>query len=271
MNLDFSQYPELDGPIVLLIGCSLDTPERLHLHDDAVIEANAQTVEIIDVRLGADDMWWIHPFKEDSMFQIFRRYTRKSYHTILKWMDSDKFVSDVRAFLAEMVENATSLEQLPENWLELVSLVVLGEQLEPRMSRYTCRVFEDWFPDAKFRESRFQGAVQPIWRDAEVAELRQQPSPAEVLEWPVVQLPGLGRGTAAAIRAGEVGTIGRLVSLPEQKLRTHALLSVDQIEDLRAAVECLGLKLGMTEEEIEEVRADYRHPSAQPAQIMRAS
>lgn len=65
MNLDFSQYPELDGPIVLLIGCPSGIPRKLHLLDDVVIEANAQTVEIIDIQLEEDALWWVSPWQED--------------------------------------------------------------------------------------------------------------------------------------------------------------------------------------------------------------
>jgi len=151
MNLDFSQYPELNGPIVLLIGCPRDASDRLRLLDDTLVEANAQTVEVIDVLLDSETRWWILPFQEDSMFQIFKRYTRKSYQTIVKWIGTDKFVVDVREFLGQLVHDSTSLEHLPENWPELVSLVILGESIQPESNPYVHHVFDGWFPNAQFR------------------------------------------------------------------------------------------------------------------------
>lgn len=266
MNLDSSRYPELNGPIVLLMGCPCpsDTLEKLHLLDSAVIEANAQTVEVIDVRLAEDERWWVCPWREDSMVQIFRRYTRKSYNTINKWRESDKFVTDVREFLTGKIESSTSLEQLPENWPELVSLVILDEQLEPSESHYTPRVFDGWFPHAKFRENRFQGAIQPIWRNAEVTPIADaaKPTPAEVLDWPLDQLHTRlsdeaarnVRGFVQSVRETD-GTlrVRHLVRVSRQEM-ADAKFTDNVIEGFEEALREHHLWLGMNDEQIDQVR-----------------
>lgn len=254
MNLDFSAYPELDGPIVLLFGCKQGTQEKLHLLYDAVIEANAQTVEVIDVRLANDQRWWILPFREDSMFQIFRRYTRKSYHTINKWRESDKFVQDVREFLAELVEQETSLEQLPANWPELVSLVILDGSLETNDSPYAQRVFDGWFPNAKFREY-FNGlGTLAIWRDAEVASIEsgRKPVKFDMLEWPISQLQSRLSNEALSLVEGVVpsGKVLGLVQLTREQLHAEGHFTDNVLDGIEEALKEHVLKLGMTSLEI---------------------
>ena len=253
MNLDFSDYPELEGPIVLLIGCLPSETEDLRdkLYDNLLIEANAQTVEFIHVRL--DTYWWDDPTLYDNLHRLLDLFPRKSKQTALKWIETDGFVKEVRKLLTQRVEKATSLETLPANWPELVSLAILDVDAE---TSYVQRVFDGWFPNAQFRANQGRGKTIAIWRDAEVTPIQQvgKPAPGVVLGWLLERVPGFPAPVVRKLEDVRTGfTIEMLVRFDRDGLKTF-IFTDEQIDAVEAVVQALGLWLGMTEEQIKQVR-----------------
>lgn len=248
---------ELQDPepsIVLFFGCNKDAGSRLGLFKADIIEAYGSQLRVIHVDLARLD-WLVYPFKEESLHEILQfHFTRKSMHTALKWMESEKFVEDVRKILEERIK--ATVEGLPDDWQQQVTLVYLDESLEPEISGYVQRVFDGWFPNAKFRQFTSYDTSSPIWRDAEVTPIEEahKPSLAEVLDMRCDQL-GLEPSQIGSkfVNAGVV-YVHDLVLLPHDGAR--AILG-DKNEHFCQVVDWLtqhGLRFGMYEEQIGQLR-----------------
>lgn len=240
-------------PIVLFFGGSNDGGSRMGLLKADVIEAYGSLLSIVHVDLTGLH-WLVYPFKEESLHEILlHHFTRKSMHTVLKWMNSEKFVEDVLKILEERIKS--SEEKLPHNWHQYVTLVYLDDSLEPTESPYVQRIFDGWFPNAKFRLfSGYDGSI-PIWRDAEVKEIShaKKLTSSEVLEVSPEELPLMFDPLRLGLRDAGVPTVRELVVCSRAELKAKGLTDSD-LDELATILGQFGLGYGMTQVQIDGIK-----------------
>jgi hypothetical protein len=236
---------KLTGPIVLFVGCSREAANRVGLRSEELAEAYGHVLELAFIASEKTDQWWAKPFTRENMHRMTDVFTRRSQHTLLKWTESGKFVTEVREILEEQISGSIGFDAMPDGWEERVTLVYIHTDLEPSISPYVGRVFDGWFPNAVYRDFTSGVVRRPLWRGAPV------PPAQEVLFWPACQLPGLDSAKMVIGIAG-IENVFDLVLLSRSDLKEKGWEDF-QIDEVEAILGKYGLRLGMTNEEIAEL------------------
>jgi hypothetical protein len=266
------------SPIVLLVGFPISTTEvRRELGFDT---AHAEEFFGVSVNYGRiavnpenKPIWWVDPTKDESMFEALKFKPSFSINKYKRWIESPQFVNYVRRYINHMIHYSLTGYGRPgfdPRWHEAVKMVVLSGWVSSS-SEYVQRIFDDYFTNAKYWWWNSQDRkLQPIWRDALVTELKKQPSPSEVLGWPVSQLPSRLSGGELWLVQSVVpeGKVINLVQLTREQLQSAGELTDDVLDEVEEALGKHALKLGMSSLEIQAWHFAHNPPEATTAELV---
>jgi hypothetical protein len=120
-----------------------------------------------EVQAPAYELWWTLP--NDSRLSHLLMHVRPSMskNVALEWIETDEFVRYVRSSvilprLNAWAANAGIASSFDQQCFEAVRAVVFGESV-PTDSPYFRRVFDGWFPNARYFWARSFVALKQIW------------------------------------------------------------------------------------------------------------
>jgi hypothetical protein len=239
-------------PLVVTVGCNSPEELRDKLGIETPFVDKLAGGRVLITNISGTAPWWSHPERRENMhhllFDVFRG--KRTPNFVTSWIKSDKFIDLVRR---ELLKYSCFAEHDTGD----VMIVIIGRNVDTD-SEYVRRVFDGLFPNADHYEwHASERLISPIWRDAEVTPIVNgavaSASPAEVLDWPASQLSGLPKSYERWAVLIPRAKVENLVSYVPSDLRRRGASEQD-IQMIEGALSPYGLGLGMTSEQIDQIK-----------------